>query len=92
MTQRVIRIERVSSRKGVTEEPEVTAKGYKLGDPSFGDKKHYAENAVYVRTLEEAAVLIGKGFSLWMGAKGKRASLISPGSLRILWNNGDVAP
>ena len=92
MTTRVIRIERVSSRNGVTEEPEVTAKGYKLGDPRFGDKKHHAENAVYVRTLQEAAVLIGKGFSLWMGAKGKRASLISPGSLRILWNNGDVAP
>lgn len=91
MTKRVIRIERVSSRKGVTEEPEVTAKGYKLGDPRFGGKKHHAENATYVRTLEEAAVLIGKGFSLWMGAKDKRGSLISPGSLRILWNNGDVA-
>lgn len=91
MTKRVVRIERISSRKGVTEEPEVTARGYKLGDPRLGDKKHHAENAVYVRTLEEAAVLIGKGFPLWMGAKGKRGSLISPRSLRILWSNGDFA-
>jgi hypothetical protein len=41
-------------------------------------------NAVYVKTLDEAAALISKGFSLWMTSKGKRASLISPQSLRVV--------
>ena len=84
MTGRVIRIERISPREGLNEEPELTSKGYKLGDPAHGKRKHHAENAVYVRTLEEAAALIAKGFSLWMVAKGKRASLIAPKSLRIV--------
>ena len=84
MNGRIIKIERVSPRKGVVEEPEFTTRGYKLGDPKLSSKKHHAENAVYVQTLDEAAVLIGKGFSLWMVAKGKRSSLITPQSLRIL--------
>ncbi|PKP85638.1 MAG: hypothetical protein CVT80_01465 [Alphaproteobacteria bacterium HGW-Alphaproteobacteria-2] len=84
MTGQVIRIERVSPRAGKMEEPEFTAKGYKLGDPAHGKHKNHAEHAVYVKTLDDAAELIGKGFSLWMGAKGKRASLISPESLRIV--------
>lgn len=88
MTGRVLRIERISPRKGVVEEPEFTARGYKLGDPKFGDRKHHAENTVYVRTLDEAADLIGKGFSLWMVANGKRGSLIAPQSLRILRADG----
>ena len=84
MAGQVIRIERVSPRAGTVEEPQFTAKGYKLGDPIHGNRKHHAEHAVYVKTLDAAAELIGKGFSLWMGAKGKRASLISPESLRIV--------
>ena len=84
MTERILRIERVSPRNGVVEEPEFTTRGYKLGDPKLGNKKHHAENTVYVRTLDEVADLIGKGFSLWMVAKGKRGSLIAPQSLRIL--------
>jgi hypothetical protein len=28
--------------------------------------------------------MVGRGFSLWMAAKGKRASLIAPQSLQIL--------
>ena len=84
MVGQVIRIERVSPRAGMVEEPQFTVKGYKLSDPAHGKQKHHAEHAVYVKTLDDAAVLIGKGFSLWMGAQGKRASLISPESLRIV--------
>jgi len=84
MSGRVIRIERVSPREGVVEEPDFTSKGYRLGDPAHGNAKHYAEHTVYAKTLDDAAELIEKGFSLWMGAKGKRTSLISPQSLRIV--------
>ncbi|MEQ8731994.1 hypothetical protein [Marinovum algicola] len=84
MTGKVIRIERISPRGGVTEEPDPTERGYCLGNPMFGAKKHHAENAVFVDTLDEAAELILKGFSLRMVSKGKRASLISPKSLRII--------
>lgn len=85
----VVRIERVSSRPGVVEEPRHTSRGYQLADPRHGSAKHHAENAVFVTTLEEAAELVEKGFSLWMGAEGKRASLISPGSLRIIRAAGE---
>ncbi|MDU8912485.1 hypothetical protein [Aestuariicoccus sp. MJ-SS9] len=68
----------------MVEEPQFTAKGYKLGDPAHGQRKHHAEHAVYVKTLDAAAALIERGFSLWMGSQGKRASLISPESLRIV--------
>jgi hypothetical protein len=83
--KKVLRIERLSSRPGVREEPEITSRGYKLGDPKWGSQKHHADKAAYAKTLEEAAALVEEGFSLWMGAKGKRASLISPGSLKIVY-------
>ena len=84
MNERVIRIERVSQRKGVVEEPVLTSKGYQLADPALGAQKHHAKHAVHVKTLDEVAQLIGKGFSLWMVANGKRSSLISPQSSRIV--------
>jgi hypothetical protein len=84
MTGRVIRIERVASRDGTLEEAEWSSKGYCLGDPKFGAKKHHAKNAVFVRTLDEAAELVTAGFSLRMVGKGKRASLVSPRSLHIV--------
>ena len=87
MDGRVIRIERVLSRSGVVEEPVVTAKGYQLADPAHGKQKHHAEHATYVRTLDEAAALVSRGFSLRMGAKGKSPSLIAPKSLRIVREN-----
>ena len=90
MRECVIRIERTSSRSGVVEEPVITAKGYQLADPAHGKHKHHAEHATYVKTLEEAAALIERGFSLRMGAKGKAPSLIAPRSLRIV-RNGEVA-
>lgn len=89
MRGRVIRIERASSRNGVVEEPVVTAKGYQLADPAHGKHKHHAEHATYVQTLDEAAALIERGFSLRMGAKGKPPSLIAPKSLRIV-REGEV--
>jgi hypothetical protein len=81
---KVIRIERVQSRSRELEEPQFTAKGYCLGDPKHGAVKHHARNAVYAKTLEDAAELVEKGFSLRMVAHGKRASLVSPGALRIV--------
>lgn len=84
MARRVIRIERVSSRGGIVEEPVFTSKGYQLADPAHGKHKHHAEHAIHVQTLDEAAVLTGKGFSLRMGAKGKPPSLIAPKSLRLV--------
>ena len=84
MSGRVIRIERISSRSGVVEEPAVTTRGYQLADPAHGKHKHHAEHATYVRSLDEAAALIERGFSLRMGAKGKAPSLIAPKGLRIV--------
>lgn len=90
MAGRVIRIERVSSRGGAVEEPVFTAKGYQLADPAHGKHKHHAEHATYVRTLEEAASFVSRGFSLRLGAKGKSPSLIAPKSLRIV-RDSDVS-
>lgn len=60
------------------------SRGYELGDPKHGNEKHQSENAVYVSTLEEAARLVEAGYSLRMGRLGKRPSMISPASLRIV--------
>jgi hypothetical protein len=86
MAGQVITIERAAPRDGIIEEPEWSAKGYCLGDPKFGAEKHHAKNAVFVKTLDEAAELVSKGFSLRMVGPGKRASLVSPKSLRIVRN------
>lgn len=84
MSGRVIRIERITSRSGVVEEPVFTAKGYQLADPAYGKHKHHAAHATYVQSLDDAASLIARGFSLRMAAKGKPPSLIAPKSLRII--------
>tara|TARA_R110002074_G_scaffold378796_1_gene556736 strand:+ start:3183 stop:3443 length:261 start_codon:yes stop_codon:yes gene_type:complete len=84
MPETVTRIERISPRDGSIEEPEWTSKGYCLGDPKFGNKKHHAKNAVFVKSLNEVAELISQGFSLRMTAKGKRPSLVAPRSLRVV--------
>lgn len=86
MSGPVIMIERAVPRDGIIEEPEWGPKGYCLGDPKFGAEKHHAKNAVFVKTLDEAAELVSKGFSLRMVGPGKRASLVSPKSLRIVRN------
>jgi hypothetical protein len=84
MAGKVIKIERLSPRDGAVEEPELSAKGYCLGDPKFGAEKHHAKNAVFAKTLDEVADLVYAGFSLRMVGNGKRASLVSPKSLLIV--------
>jgi hypothetical protein len=80
----VVRIERTLPRTRDNEYPVHSSRGYRLADPAHGGTKHHVENAVYVATLDEAAALVERGYSLWMEAKGKRASLIAPQSLRII--------
>ena len=84
MEEKVVRIERIAPRDGAVEEPALTTKGYVLGDPRFGKEKHHANNAIFVRTLDVVAVLVGQGYSLRMKAPGKRESLVSPGMLQIV--------
>lgn len=80
----VLRIERTKPRNGIAEHPMLDKGRYVLGDPKDSGAKHHAENAVYVETIEEAAALVEAGHSLRMGRPGKRASMICPGSLRIV--------
>ncbi len=84
MAGRETRIERLESRLGGAEQPILTTRGYQLADPANGSSKHHAEHAVFVPTLDEAADLIERGSLIWMGGTGRRSSLISPGSLRII--------
>jgi len=81
---KVIAIKRKNPRPGGDEAPLLTPKGFKLAAPHFGNKKHHGKNAEYARTLEDAAELISKGYSIWMTRPGKRESLICPSSLEIL--------
>lgn len=81
---KVIRIERVHPRNGVEEHPIKTERGYVLGDPRHSNTKHHLANEVHAKTLEDAASLVEAGHSLRMGRPGKRPSLISPSSLRIV--------
>ncbi|MBX7133439.1 MAG: hypothetical protein K1X67_12265 [Fimbriimonadaceae bacterium] len=77
-------IRRREPRPGGEEYPILTKHGYQLarGDLS-ADLKNHVEFAVFVRRLSEAVHLINAGYSIWMGRRGKRASLISPASLII---------
>ena len=84
LSGKVIAIRRRSPRKGVSESPVRTPKGFQLANPAFGKKKNKVEHATYVATLDEAASYISKGFSIWMNQPGKRASLICPSSVEII--------
>ena len=77
------KIERINPRPGVGETPVKTDRGYELVDRRLSGQKNKVENSTFVRSLEEAAYLVEQGFAIRMGAPGKRASLISPKSLRI---------
>ncbi|WP_181705314.1 hypothetical protein [Chthonobacter rhizosphaerae] len=81
---KVVRIERIDPPEGGPEVPLLTPKGYQLADPAHGKERHHAKHAVYAPTLERAAELIKQGFSIWMKQEGKRQTLISPKSLRIV--------
>jgi hypothetical protein len=77
-------IERLSPRENITEEPYLTSRGYCLADPKKGRTKHHAANAVFVKSIEEAAELVLKGYSIRMTSDGRRPSLVAPSSLRIV--------
>jgi len=76
-------IERISPRPGAIETPIETDRGFELVDRRIAGQKNKVENSTFVRSIEEAAYLVEQGFAIRMGAPGKRASLISPQSLRI---------
>ena len=78
------RIERIRLRDGSDEQPIETDRGYELVDPRISEDRHHVKNSTFVRTIEEAAYLVEQGFSIRMGAPGKRPSLISSASLRIV--------
>ena len=80
-----VRIERLHPRDGLPEQPVETDRGFELVDRRIAERRHHAENSTFVRSLEEAAYLVEQGYAIRMGAPGKRASLIAPASLRIVW-------
>jgi hypothetical protein len=79
-----VTIERKSPRPGLPEMPVETDRGFELVDRRIAGQLNKVENSTFVRSIEEAAYLIEQGFAIRMGASGKRASLISPQSLRIV--------
>lgn len=78
-----VKIERTKPRPGGDEAPVVTPRGYELAKPFLGAKRNHISSATFVRTLEEAADLVDKGYSIRMGRPGLRPSLISSKSLRV---------
>ena len=78
------RIERLNPRDGLNEQPVETERGYELVDPRIPQDRHHVKNSTFVRSIEEAAYLVEQGFSVRMGFAGKRASLISSDSLKIV--------
>ena len=79
-----IRIERINPREGLDEKPIETERGFELVDRRIPEDRHHVRNSTFVRSIEEAAYLVEQGFAIRMGAPGKRPSLISPDSLRIV--------
>ena len=80
-----VSIMRIESRPGGNEEPCWGKRGYQLADPSLGAEWHYVENAIFVRSLEEAAELIEeRKLAIRMGRRGLRPSLIRYRSLLII--------
>jgi hypothetical protein len=79
-----VTIERINPRDGLREHPVESDKGCELVDRRMSGQKTLVENATYVRSIDEAAYLVEQGYAIRMGAEGKRASLISPGSLRVI--------
>ena len=82
---KVERIERTSPPKGPPSKVFVTSHGFQMADPSIGKNRHHSEHAIYVRTLDEVDLNLKKGYYLWMKQEGKRQTLISPGSLRVIY-------
>jgi hypothetical protein len=84
MPTKIIRIERTRPRPGSVEVPWWTALGYQLVDPAIRKDRHHVDHAIHVTSLDDAAELIERGFSIRMEGIGKRPSLISPSGIRIV--------
>jgi hypothetical protein len=83
-SRRRTRIERLHPRGGLNEQPIETDRGFELVDPRIPQERHHVKNSTFVRSIDEAAYLVEQGFSIRMGAPGKRPSLITRESLRIV--------
>jgi hypothetical protein len=81
-----VRIERKEPRCPDGEYPAKKKGCYQLGDPRLGPRAwKLAENEILVESIEEAVGLIeGQGLGIRMKCRGKRASLIVLGGLRII--------
>lgn len=67
-----VRIERTEPRCPDGENPHETGRGYQLADPQNGREWHFAKNAIYVQSIEEAADLIeGRRFAIRMSCPGR---------------------
>ena len=77
-------ITRVRARPGAIEVPVESDRGFELVDRRISGQRNKVENSTFVRSIDEAAYLVEQGFAIRMGAPGKRPSLISPQSLRII--------
>jgi hypothetical protein len=80
----VTRIERVSPRDSLREQPAETERGFELVDPRIPQDRHHVKNSTFVRSIDEAAYLVEQGYSIRMTAPGKRPSLIASASLKII--------
>jgi hypothetical protein len=79
-----VEIMRIHPRPGAVEAPIQSDRGFELVDRRISGQKNKVENSTFVRSVDEAAYLVEQGFAIRMGATGKRPSLISPQSLRII--------
>lgn len=79
-----VSITRTNPRSGRVERPWRNREDvFVLGDPAHGAQKHHDKFAVKVRTLEEVAALVERGFSVRMTDGESPPSLISPDSLLV---------
>jgi hypothetical protein len=82
---KVVKIERQTAIEGLPEVPFRTSSGdFKMADPSVGKERHHAENAIFVKSLDDVAGHLARGYSLWMKRPGKRQTLIRAASLRVI--------
>lgn len=78
-------IRRTHPRPGGDEFPIRGKNGFQLARGDLDSElKNHAEYAVYVHRLSEAVHLIRSGYSIRMGRRGVRPSLISPEGLEII--------
>ncbi len=79
-----VRITRRNPRTGRIELPWRNRDGlFVLADPAHGARRHHDKFAVKVKTIEEVAALVGRGFPVRMTDGDTPPSLISPDSLTV---------